>query len=124
MYNPQMASQYYPQMMYGATATSNIGHQPYNYPQMNYMMASPRTGFPPSMMQSQQAAAHRQLPYGHNPMAMPHIDMDGSYFPPSTLSHGLQLQLPPHVRQSLTTPDSQTSQPTSTNGGNNEGSDV
>ncbi|KAI0499125.1 hypothetical protein KFK09_020026 [Dendrobium nobile] len=124
MYNPQMASQYYQQMMYGATAAPNIGHQPYNYPQMNYMMPSPRTSFPPSMMQPQQAAAHRQ-PYGHNAMGMPHMDMDGSFFPSSGFPHGLQLQLPPHIRQSLTTPDSQaSSQPLSTDGGNNESSDV
>lgn len=120
MYNPQMASQYYQQMMYGATASSSIGHQPYNYPQMNYMMPSPRTSFPPSIMQAQQA--HRQ-PYGHH-HPMPHMDMDASFFQPSTFSHGLQLQLPPHIRQSLTTPDSQVSQPSSTNGGNIEGSDV
>lgn len=126
MYNPQMASQYYQQMMYGATAASSIGHQPYNYPQLNYMMPSSRTSFPPSMMMHTQQAPHRQ-PYGHssnNPMAMPHMDMDASFFPPSTLSHGLQLQLPPHIRHSLTTPDSQGSQPSSANGGNNESSDV
>lgn len=123
MYNPQMASQYYQQMMYGATGASSIGHQPYNYPQMNYMMPSPRTSFSPSMMQAQQAA-HRQ-PYGHHPMAMSPMDMDGSsFFPPSAMPHGLQLQLPSHIRQSLATSDSQASQPSSINGGNNESSDA
>ncbi|KAK8968968.1 Glycine-rich RNA-binding protein 8 [Platanthera guangdongensis] len=97
VYNPHLASQYYQQMMYGPTAPSAVSALPYNYPQMNYMMQSSRASFPPpSMLQ-----AHRH-PYAHHPTAQ--VETEGSFFPPSSLPHGLQLQLPAHVRQSLNTP--------------------
>ncbi|PKA53147.1 Glycine-rich RNA-binding protein 10 [Apostasia shenzhenica] len=92
-FNPHLASQYYQQMMYGPTTPSTVGPPPYHYPQMGYLMQPPRASFPPSTLQAQV----NRLPYGYHQTAQ--IEMDGLFFPTSTLPGGFQLQAPPHIRQ-------------------------
>ncbi|KAG0503768.1 hypothetical protein HPP92_003840 [Vanilla planifolia] len=118
MYNPHLASQYYQQqMMYGQSTQSTIGAPSYHYPHMGYVMQTSRGGLPASTFQSQ---PHRQS-FGSHPMGQ--IEMEGSFFPQSSLPHGFQLQTPPLVRQSLATTDSQAPQTSLSTGGNNESSD-
>ncbi|KAG0499592.1 hypothetical protein HPP92_004283 [Vanilla planifolia] len=118
MYNPHLASQYYQQqMIYGQSTQSTIGAPSYHYPHMGYVMQTSRGGLPASTFQSQ---PHRQS-FGSHPMGQ--IEMEGSFFPQSSLPHGFQLQTPPLVRQSLATTDSQAPQTSLSTGGNNESSD-
>ncbi|XP_020575831.1 RNA-binding protein 38-like [Phalaenopsis equestris] len=119
-YHPQLASQYYHQMAYGSHVQSNGGASTYPYhqhPLMNYMFQSSRAGFAPSMMQ---AHAHYQPNEKDQTAGM---DIEGPFFPQSSLPRGFKLQPPPHAKKSLVISDSEAPKPSLT-GGNNESSDV